>query len=130
MNKNPELIDEIKGHKSTILTAKFDPLDKNIIAAGIENSIYYHKLNKSNYFYKILAHDDLIYSLDFGEFNNKQFFLSASRDRTVKLWRLNLLNKEIINNEFEPIVYYCQNTVRFVNINPLNNSIFCTGKNN
>lgn len=126
MNRNPELVQEIKGHKNTILSAKFSPDGRNLIAAGVENVIYFHKLNQSSYHYKIFAHDDIIYSLDYGEHRNVHFFLSASRDQTVKLWRINL-NNEIINQEFEPIIYRCHNnTIRFVNICPLDQTIFCT----
>lgn len=132
MDKNPELIDEIKGHKNTILTAKFSPDDRNVIAAGVEGAIYFHKLNQSSYHYKIFAHDDVIYSLDYAAVRgaNSHYFLSGSRDKSVKLWRIGSLEQELTKQEqeFEPVVYRCHNnTVRFVHISPLNSSMFCTG---
>ena len=130
MDKNPELIDEIKGHKNTILTVKFSPDDRNVIAAGVEGSIYFHKLNQSSYHYKIFAHDDVIYSLDYAAVRsaNVHYFLSGSRDKCVKLWKISSLDKEITKQELEPVIYRAHNnTVRFVNISPLNSSMFCTG---
>lgn len=132
MDKNPELIDEIKGNKNTILTIKFSPDDRNVIAAGVEGSIYFHKLNQSSYHYKIFAHDDVIYSLDYAAVRsaNVHYFLSGSRDKSVKLWRIGSLDQELTKQEqeFEPVVYRCHNnTVRFVHISPLNSSMFCTG---
>lgn len=132
MDKDPELINEIKGNKNTILTVKFSPDDRNVIAAGVEGAIYFHKLNQSSYHYKIFAHDDVIYSLDYATERsaNVHYFLSGSRDKSVKLWKINQFDKEITkqDQEFEPVVYRAHNnTVRFVNISPLNSSMFCTG---
>jgi WD40 repeat protein len=64
------------------------------------------KPNETGLCYKLSGHSSAINSLDYA--STGQFFVSASRDTTVRLWRLSsCLTKP---NE-EPVVYKCHGLV-------------------
>lgn len=130
---DPEPLYELKGHRNAILSLGFSPDGRSLVTGGLDSYLLFYQLNRASHHYRLNGHTDLVHSVHFAADHSGRygFILSGSRDKTVRLWRMNMaLNRPEVDERSpsspKTSVYHCASTVRFVHSSPDLES-FCTG---
>lgn len=126
---DPEPLYELRGHRGSVLSLCFSPDGRSLVTGGLDSHLLFYQLGRVSHHYRLKGHTDLVHSVHFAadSYDGRNgFILSGSRDKTVRLWRMNsALNKPEVD-ERSPIIYHCGSTIRHVHSSPDAQS-FCTG---
>lgn len=123
----PEILSTLRSHRTVINSVALAPDHLNQLVSGSDDgSVIFWNLNGDDpsltgTCYKLDGHKEAVTCVDYS--SDGSFFLSASKDTTVKLWRLTNGGKP---NE-EPVTHKCHGSnIQSVHLNGTNEK-FCTG---
>lgn len=132
IDPEPELVNTLRSHKSSINTIVYSPDGQRIVSGSEDSTIIFWNLhgetpNETGHCYRLSSHKGPITSIDYAP--NGKFFASASQDSTVNIWPLNAHTESLVIPNEKPITYHCHTSpIRSVNISP-DSATFCTASN-
>lgn len=118
---DPSVETTLKGHRQAINWLSFARDGKRLVSGSDDNNVMLWSLDeKQSICYRLVGHTNAVLSVAFAD----DYLLSASKDCSVRLWRMNRINERCPENE--SVVYRCHSSsIRCVDTNA-DSTQFCT----
>ena len=118
---DPSVETTLRGHRQAINWLSFASDGKRLVSGSDDNNVMLWSLDeKQSICYRLVGHTNAVLSVVFAN----DYLLSASKDCSVRLWRMNKINERCPENE--SVVYRCHSSsIRCVDTN-VDSSQFCT----